>query len=553
MTSTIASLVDEASKYRRQRFYNSNLREVYESCALPTKEAFAAPAVLASAYSTQTERKSAWNHTISKPPPDVVLPASATLSTPFLNFCKVIKPEDLKPSKKRSRGKSAPKNDEVASECRVYKVRIRPTPAQKKALKLAFAVARKAYNFANHRVRNGGARPNWYELRKDWTKRKKEAEADLNDELHWITVSKVHTQMQGEAIKQLATAYKSSDTNKRNGNIKGEYAVQYRSLRKTFSETLELNKASDCGPLNWFRPLPYTTKKKHAQCLVMLTGHFTSVGGFLVEDTPKVIEKMVTEGKPLVDCQLHWDKRLDTFHFIYKYNVPLLLDPDPTFQSKRVVAADPGVYPFQAFYSPTSGEHGRLLDGETETLVKRCQELDRLQSRVDRQQKGVGRRRRRQRRCTRKRLQRRLVRERKRLSGWIQAAHYDCANLMLQSHDLIIQPIFKVSRMVVKETRNIQSKTVRMMTTWSHYKYRERLKSASIRYAGRHVIDSTEPGTSKTCTSCGAWNADLKVRDKTFACPSCGIRVDRQIAGARNNFFAAYGLAVGVGWDGVGG
>ncbi len=24
-------------------------------------------------------------------------------------------------------------------------------------------------------------------------------------------------------------------------------------------------------------------------------------------------------------------------------------------------------------------------------------------------------------------------------------------------------------------------------------------------------------------------------------CPTCGIRVDRQLAGARNNFFAAYG------------
>jgi hypothetical protein len=29
--------------------------------------------------------------------------------------------------------------------------------------------------------------------------------------------------------------------------------------------------------------------------------------------------------------------------------------------------------------------------------------------------------------------------------------------------------------------------------------------------------------------------------------------VDRQLAGARNNFFAAYGLAVGIGWDGRGG
>ena len=71
--------------------------------------------------------------------------------------------------------------------------------------------------------------------------------------------------------------------------------------------------------------------------------------------------------------------------------------------------------------------------------------------------------------------------------------------------------------------------------------------------AGRHVFETTEPGTSKTCTNCGFWNAELKLADKIFDCPRCQIRVDRQLAGARNNFFASYGLAVGIGWDGRGG
>jgi len=47
--------------------------------------------------------------------------------------------------------------------------------------------------------------------------------------------------------------------------------------------------------------------------------------------------------------------------------------------------------------------------------------------------------------------------------------------------------------------------------------------------------------------------ADLRVQDKRFICPRCGVVVDRQLAGARNNFLAAYGMAVGVGWDGVDG
>ena len=88
------------------------------------------------------------------------------------------------------------------------------------------------------------------------------------------------------------------------------------------------------------------------------------------------------------------------------------------------------------------------------------------------------------------------------------------------------------------------------MLTWSHYKFRERLVSASTRYAGRHVLISTEPGTSGTCSNCGAWKKDLG-SNKTYDCKSCGISMDRDVAGARNNFFSEYGKAVGVHWDGI--
>jgi putative transposase len=271
-----------------------------------------------------------------------------------------------------------------------------------------------------------------------------------------------------------------------------------------------------------------------------------------VEDKPAVIERMVAEGKPLVDGKLTWDKRLGTYHFIYTYKLTGLVDPDPKFESKRIAAADPGVHPFQAWYSPTSGEHGRLLDGETATLEQRCLALDKLRSRLDKHRGGRTRRRR-QRWRTRSRLRRRFARECLRLTEWVKGAHYDCAHQLLEKHDLIIQPVFETSRLARTEKRNIQSRTARAMLTWSHYKYHQRLKSAAVRYPGRHIIDAREPGTSKTCTGCGAWNAGLRVQDKLFVCPTCGIRVDRQLAGARNNFFAAYGAAVGMGWDGVGG
>jgi putative transposase len=110
-----------------------------------------------------------------------------------------------------------------------------------------------------------------------------------------------------------------------------------------------------------------------------------------------------------------------------------------------------------------------------------------------------------------------------------------------------------VKELSKKTKRKLGSPAVRKMLTWSHYADRQRLKSTAARYAGRHVIESQEPGTSKTCTNCGYWHAGLALSDRTFVCPRCHIEVDRDVAGARKNFFSEYGRAVGVGWDGASG
>lgn len=103
----------------------------------------------------------------------------------------------------------------------------------------------------------------------------------------------------------------------------------------------------------------------------------------------------------------------------------------------------------------------------------------------------------------------------------------------------------------MRSGRTLRTKTARSMLTMSHYMFDERLKWASSRYEGRHIIDGTgEPGTSKTCGSCGKWKPNLTLGDKVFCCDRCGVHVDRDTAnGARNNFFAALGKAMGIGPD----
>jgi transposase len=221
--------------------------------------------------------------------------------------------------------------------------------------------------------------------------------------------------------------------------------------------------------------------------------------------------------------------------------------------------------PFQEWYSPTSGEYGTLLTDAKVSLKSKCIAIDRLRSRVDRRKghadrptprrrKGASRQKQKHlRRKTTRRLKRKLARECARLRGYVCNGHYSAAHFLLEKHDIVIAPILATQRLSERKSRCFGSAMARAMYTWSHRLFRQRLAFAAARYPGRHIFECEEPGTSKTCTLCGFWNEDLRLGDKICRCPSCGVCVDRQLAGARNNFWAAYGMAEGVGWGGVGG
>jgi transposase len=442
-------------------------------------------------------------------------------------------------------------------QLRTYKVLMLPTKEQKVELKRCFAVARNAYNFANMLIKSKKEKVNMIKLRAHWFKLPKPTWAN---EKH----TAVNCKIQAYAIKQCVDAYRTNLA--KPGHV---FEVGFRSLRATKTETLVIEK--DPGdkkqsPLLRFEKT-VSQYMRRRECLAFFGNNLTHTGGIRLLDSRHVIKMMLKEGNRLKEnAKIQWDKRTGKFHFIYAYVQPNLEDPDPSFADKRIVAMDPGINPFQQTYSPHSGEYGVLV-GEKgkETLIRKCQKLDALQSRIaKRKGKTVRPTRRRGRdmseskqrrayKATTRRLKRKLAKERRRVYGWMESAHYDTANFILKDHEIIIQPILQVGQLLPRESRLLSSKVARAMCTWSHYKFRQRLKSAASRYEGRHVFETNEPGTSKTCTHCGFWKADLQLGDKIYSCPQCHIQVDRQLAGARNNFFSAFGQAMGIGWDGVGG
>jgi putative transposase len=463
---------------------------------------------------------------------------------------------------------------------RSAKVRMWPTCNQRVELMRCFSVCRHAYNWALECVLaeydaaaaqapvHDACGPNYWKLRNKFRARK------VMQSLPYANTPEttVSSLMAANAIKQLTDAF-ASNFAKRKKDPTHTFQVDFRakSMKKTPTEVIVIEKdqaQNKTSSLSRFEPCACNDKRSgRAACMAFFGSNLKGVGGIRMQDSERIISRMLAEGNRLQeDGKIQWDKRTGAFYFIYLYTVQKPADPDPDFTHKRIVATDPGCAPFQEWYSPTSGEYGALLDGGWKEIKSRCHSIDKLQSRLAHRQSTpmcllLTRRRkcmtrpqmRRAHRGTTRRLRRKLAKERRRLHGFVESAHYDAANFLLDEHDIVILPVLQVAELAKKKDRQriFGSKMARAMYTWSHYLFRQRLISASARYAGRHVYETTEPGTSKTCTNCGTWKASLRLGDKTYECDRCDIAVDRQLAGARNNFLAAYGMASGMLWDNV--
>ena len=545
------------------RFFNASLLPTYTSTPLPVLRAFAAAnARLQSDYVPVHCKRSSWWHSAFVPPTAQV--ASSALATPFSAAAALL----VEPPSKRRKGDggkvvTSKEDDEDNNNeeqlLRTYKITMLPNHEQRRELKLIFDVARIAYNYANQRVKEritASMSPlqaaNFQTIRNEWNNGVRDS--------HPCTKGVLNKHACG-AIKQLTDTYKSNEAirRKRQGHT---YTICDRDLYLTDTETIVIecdskdpNSKKKTSPLSRFERSPYGTRR-NPECLAFLGGNLKPTGGIRLRDSQRVVDRLITDGKRLkFTSYMQWDKRISAFYFLYVFEIPRLEDPDPLFAAKRVVATDPGISPFQHWYSPTSGQHGALCTSGPDGGDCGKELSRRLRCIRDRERNLKCRKRtpnanvKSRKRCQRnRRLQRKLARERVRLHNWMRCAHYDAAKFLLERHDLIIQPWLKVQRLIRQDGLCKAGK--RKLTGWSHHKFRDRLASAAARHPGRHVIVSEEPGTSRTCTHCGTWKDGLALSDKVYECHHCGVLVDRQLAGARNNFLAAYGCARGVGWDG---
>lgn len=192
----------------------------------------------------------------------------------------------------------------------------------------------------------------------------------------------------------------------------------------------------------------------------------------------------------------------------------------------RIVALDPGIRTFQTFFTETSC--GQIGNGDFSRIARLATHLDDLLSRLDPNRKDS---------VTAKRrysMRRAAQRLRARIRDLVDELHWKTCRFLVTNFDVIILPTFETSDMVLKCKRKIRRKSVRSLLTFSHFRFKQRLKNKASEF-GKVVIDADEAYTSKTAS----WTGEIKQIGGAKFITSNGIRVERDINGARGIYLRA--------------
>ena len=190
------------------------------------------------------------------------------------------------------------------------------------------------------------------------------------------------------------------------------------------------------------------------------------------------------------------------------------------------VALDPGVRTFLTFFSETEcGKIGYRAFGRIQRL---CHWLDNLISRTAAEPDYHRRRR----------MRRAQGRLRQRIINLVDELHWQAARWLTSNYKLILLPTFETQDMTRRAGRKIRSKTARMMLSFRHYEFKQRLLWKAWQ-RGVLVLEVNEAYTSRTRSWDGSVEEKLGGRPVIREEGSFGL--DRDVNGARGIFLRALG------------
>ena len=140
---------------------------------------------------------------------------------------------------------------------------------------------------------------------------------------------------------------------------------------------------------------------------------------------------------------------------------------------------------------------------------------------------------------TTRRMKQLLARLHLKLTRWMEHTHKTTAKFLVDRYDgVVCPPLGSLMMRQANDTRaqkKIKRRCRRLSSAMSLRKFTNALSYAAKR-DGKFVVTARalESGTSMTCGNCG-WRHEELGHETTFQCRDCGLAIDRDINGARNN------------------
>ena len=374
---------------------------------------------------------------------------------------------------------------------RVKKVRIYPTPSQTQKLNRWAGATRWTYNKCLDLIRD---KPTDQKVTKKFLRSHVVTKMALSKTFpHILSTPEA---IRDQAISDIIASRKSVYTNRQRGNTSGAWSTfNYRTKRDTHQMVRVPSRNWGIHSSGFFADIYHASKLKSRESL------------------PR---RLQCDSKILKD-------RLGRFFFCFPETVkPAHTSKAPDPSKHCTIALDPGVRTFMTGYDADGFvvEHGA---GDISKIRNLCLSYDRLVSKMH------GGATKHKQRCN---MRKAALRIQRKIRTRIDDSHRRLSKWLCKNYRAVIIPTFGVSGMIKKKKRNIGSRTARAMCNWSHFRFRQTLMAKSREYPWCRVLETQEPYTSKTCGQCGQLNQKLGSK-KTFVCPSCGYKGDRDVNATR--------------------
>jgi putative transposase len=194
--------------------------------------------------------------------------------------------------------------------------------------------------------------------------------------------------------------------------------------------------------------------------------------------------------------------------------------PEPLQETGRVVGVDLGVTDFAVTSAGERTPNPRHLE-------RKARSLARYQRRLARCRKGS---------ANRAKAAAKVARAHRKVRNARRDFLHRASTSLVRKADLIVIEDLAVSNML--RNRHL----ARAISGCGWGEFRRQLEYKCERYGRRLVVIDRWYPSSKTCSACGHLLTDLSLSARSWRCPSCGTRHDRDVNAAKN--ILAAGLAV---------